>query len=134
MRSTTKSLTLQVLLLKPRHLFTFQARHYSVVPLGPRSGLIQWVEGAVPMFTLYKVIRFKPKNKNEIVFHMFLCIFSMFLLNYWHLFFQKWHQRKQNILEMSNKKDRDASKIVAQKPADQYYRSLLMRSTQNFFN
>ena len=64
-----------------------------MVPLGPRSGLIQWVEGAVPMFTLYK----------------------------------KWHQRKQNILEVSNKKDRDASKIVAQKPADQYYRLFLMR-------
>ena len=42
-------------------------------------------------------------------------------------FFQKWHQRKQSILEMSNKKDRDASKIVAQKPADQYYRLFLMR-------
>jgi hypothetical protein len=28
---------------------------------------------------------------------------------------------------MSNKKDRDASKIVAQKPADQYYRLFLMR-------
>ena len=33
---------------------SFYARHYSVVPLGPRSGLIQWVEGAVPMFSLYK--------------------------------------------------------------------------------
>ena len=32
----------------------YTARHYSVVPLGPRSGLIQWVEGAVPMFSLYK--------------------------------------------------------------------------------
>ena len=32
----------------------YTARHYSVVPLGPRSGLIQWVEGAVPMFGLYK--------------------------------------------------------------------------------
>ena len=33
---------------------SFFARHYSVVPLGPRSGLIQWVEGAIPMFSLYK--------------------------------------------------------------------------------
>ena len=32
----------------------YSARHYSVVPLGPRSGLIQWVEGAMPIFTLYK--------------------------------------------------------------------------------
>jgi phosphatidylinositol kinase/protein kinase (PI-3 family) len=30
------------------------ARNYSVIPLGPRSGLIQWVEGAVPLFSLYK--------------------------------------------------------------------------------
>ena len=30
------------------------ACNYSVIPLGPRSGLIQWVEGAVPLFSLYK--------------------------------------------------------------------------------
>ena len=33
---------------------TFVARHYSVTPLGPRSGLIQWVEGATPLFSLYR--------------------------------------------------------------------------------
>ena len=32
----------------------FHARHYSVTPLGARSGLIQWVEGATPLFSLYK--------------------------------------------------------------------------------
>jgi serine/threonine-protein kinase SMG1 len=32
----------------------YRARHYSVTPLGARSGLIRWVEGAVPMFSLYK--------------------------------------------------------------------------------
>lgn len=32
----------------------FRARHYTVTPLGPRSGLIQWVEGATPLFGLYK--------------------------------------------------------------------------------
>lgn len=32
----------------------FCARHYSVTPLGPRSGLIQWVDGAVPIFALFK--------------------------------------------------------------------------------
>ncbi len=32
----------------------YRARHYSVVPLGVRSGLIQWVEGSVPLFGLYK--------------------------------------------------------------------------------
>ena len=30
------------------------ARHYSVTPLGARSGLIQWVDGAIPLFSLYK--------------------------------------------------------------------------------
>ena len=33
---------------------TFVARHYSVTPLGPRSGLIQWVDGATPLFSLYR--------------------------------------------------------------------------------
>ncbi|XP_066926510.1 serine/threonine-protein kinase SMG1-like [Clytia hemisphaerica] len=32
----------------------FVARHYSVTPLGPRSGLIQWVDGATPLFSLYR--------------------------------------------------------------------------------
>lgn len=32
----------------------FYARHYSVTPLGARSGLIQWVDGATPLFSLYK--------------------------------------------------------------------------------
>lgn len=32
----------------------YRARHYSVTPLGPRSGLIQWVDGMTPLFALYK--------------------------------------------------------------------------------
>ncbi|XP_076329859.1 serine/threonine-protein kinase Smg1 isoform X2 [Tachypleus tridentatus] len=32
----------------------YKARHYSVTPLGPRSGLIQWVDGATALFGLYK--------------------------------------------------------------------------------
>ncbi|XP_029016036.1 serine/threonine-protein kinase SMG1 [Betta splendens] len=32
----------------------FHACHYSVTPLGTRSGLIQWVDGATPLFGLYK--------------------------------------------------------------------------------
>ena len=32
----------------------YRARHYSVTPLGARSGLIQWVDGATPLFGLYK--------------------------------------------------------------------------------
>lgn len=34
-----------------RHL---SARHYAVVPLGTRAGLIQWVENTVPLFAMYK--------------------------------------------------------------------------------
>ncbi|KAJ8940266.1 hypothetical protein NQ314_010760 [Rhamnusium bicolor] len=32
----------------------YRARHYSVIPLGPRSGLISWVDGTTPAFALYK--------------------------------------------------------------------------------
>uniref|UniRef100_S4RYT5 SMG1 nonsense mediated mRNA decay associated PI3K related kinase n=1 Tax=Petromyzon marinus TaxID=7757 RepID=S4RYT5_PETMA len=37
-----------------REWHRFHARHYSVTPLGSRSGLIQWVDGATPLFGLYK--------------------------------------------------------------------------------
>lgn len=33
---------------------TYRARHYSVIPLGPRSGLISWVDNVTPLFVLYK--------------------------------------------------------------------------------
>lgn len=32
----------------------YRATHYSVIPLGPRSGLISWVDGVTPVFALYK--------------------------------------------------------------------------------
>eukprot|EP00118_Oscarella_pearsei_P002798 m.11633 g.11633 ORF g.11633 m.11633 type:complete len:3440 (+) comp23529_c0_seq1:72-10391(+) len=32
----------------------FKARHYAVTPLGSRSGLVKWVDGATPLFALYK--------------------------------------------------------------------------------
>lgn len=42
-------------LLRKHHKSSgFAARHYSVTPLGSRSGLIHWVDGATPLFTLYK--------------------------------------------------------------------------------
>ena len=31
-----------------------RARHYAVIPLGPRSGLIQWADGTVPLCGVYK--------------------------------------------------------------------------------
>ncbi len=46
-------LSISNILMKKRRK-TLKARHYSVVPLGPRSGLIQWVGGASPMFSLFK--------------------------------------------------------------------------------
>jgi PI-3-kinase-related kinase SMG-1 len=33
---------------------SIRTRNYHVVPLGDRSGLIQWVDGATPIYTLYK--------------------------------------------------------------------------------
>lgn len=33
---------------------SYRARHYSVIPLGPRSGLISWVDNVTPLFGLYK--------------------------------------------------------------------------------
>ncbi|ALC49235.1 nonC [Drosophila busckii] len=32
----------------------YRAHHYSVIPLGPQSGLISWVDGLTPLFALYK--------------------------------------------------------------------------------
>ncbi|CAF2371594.1 unnamed protein product [Rotaria sp. Silwood2] len=34
--------------------WSYEARNYTVIPLASRSGLIQWVEGATPLFSLYK--------------------------------------------------------------------------------
>ena len=49
----------------------YRARHYSVTPLGSRSGLIQWVDGATPLFGLYKrwqqreAVQAKENQKKE---------------------------------------------------------------------
>lgn len=48
----------------------YRARHYSVIPLGPRSGLISWVDGTTPVFALYKRWQHremgKPNNKTSV--------------------------------------------------------------------
>nr|MBE5726627.1 no-on-and-no-off transient C [Cucujiformia] len=48
----------------------YRARHYSVIPLGPRSGLINWVDGTTPVFSLYKRWQqreiAKPSTKNSV--------------------------------------------------------------------
>ncbi|XP_063243710.1 serine/threonine-protein kinase SMG1 isoform X2 [Bacillus rossius redtenbacheri] len=41
----------------------YRARHYSVIPLGPRSGLISWVDGVTPLFGLYK--RWQQREANS---------------------------------------------------------------------
>ncbi|CAI2300472.1 unnamed protein product [Caenorhabditis sp. 36 PRJEB53466] len=46
---------------KSRQLAEYQAHHYAVIPLGPRSGLIKWVEGATPMFHIYRKWQIKEK-------------------------------------------------------------------------
>ena len=31
-----------------------QARHYAVTPVGPKAGLIEWVDGATALYALYR--------------------------------------------------------------------------------
>ncbi|XP_071960703.1 serine/threonine-protein kinase SMG1-like [Antedon mediterranea] len=53
----------------------YHACYYSVTPLGPRSGLIQWVDGATPLFGLYKRWQQREaaaqamKNSNQAISH-----------------------------------------------------------------
>ncbi|KAK5642068.1 hypothetical protein RI129_008235 [Pyrocoelia pectoralis] len=44
----------------------YRARHYSVIPLGPRSGLISWVDGTTPVFALYKRWQQREVTKSNI--------------------------------------------------------------------
>eukprot|EP01119_Soliformovum_irregulare_P007298 TRINITY_DN1969_c0_g5_i1.p1 TRINITY_DN1969_c0_g5~~TRINITY_DN1969_c0_g5_i1.p1 ORF type:complete len:1347 (+),score=556.40 TRINITY_DN1969_c0_g5_i1:406-4446(+) len=39
---------------KEANIRNLTARKYAVIPLGERSGLIQWVDGSIPLFTIYK--------------------------------------------------------------------------------
>lgn len=43
----------------------YRAHHYPVIPLGPRSGLISWVDGVVPIFMLYKRWQQRQAPNNE---------------------------------------------------------------------
>ncbi|XP_055710609.1 serine/threonine-protein kinase Smg1-like isoform X2 [Phlebotomus papatasi] len=49
---------------------SYRARHYSVIPLGPQSGLISWVDGVLPIFSVYKKWQQreagKPRKDREI--------------------------------------------------------------------
>ncbi|KAK9695390.1 Serine/threonine-protein kinase smg-1 [Popillia japonica] len=43
----------------------YRARYYSVIPLGPRSGLISWVDGTTPVFALYKRWQHREASKQN---------------------------------------------------------------------
>ncbi|CAD6186262.1 unnamed protein product [Caenorhabditis auriculariae] len=43
----------------------YTAHNYEVIPLGPRSGLIQWVEGATPLFHIYRRWQFRQKSLKQ---------------------------------------------------------------------
>ena len=43
----------------------FQTRHYRVTPLGAFSGIIEWVDNATPIFTLYKRWQLNSIPKSE---------------------------------------------------------------------
>lgn len=47
------------------HAAFYRARNYSVTPLGLRSGLIQWVDGCVPLFSLYKRWQVREANASQ---------------------------------------------------------------------
>lgn len=61
----------------------YHARHYSVTPLGARSGLIQWVDGATPLFSLYKRWQQREALAQQKVRCLFNIIFVVFLQNSW---------------------------------------------------
>jgi PI-3-kinase-related kinase SMG-1 len=63
----------------------YRARHYGVIPLGPRSGLIQWVEGVTPLFALYKrwlqrqaanIVQGKGEKGKRIIYEIYPIICS----------------------------------------------------------
>ena len=52
---TNAYLELYKLLPTPRHQTQlYVAKDYAVIPLGARSGLIQWVDAVTPLFGIYK--------------------------------------------------------------------------------
>lgn len=44
---------------------SYAAENYSVTPLGSRSGLIQWVEGATPIFQVYRKWQLRQAAENN---------------------------------------------------------------------
>jgi len=47
------------------HSRDLSARTYAVIPVGPRSGLIQWCEGTIPLFGVYKAWQSRQQSVSE---------------------------------------------------------------------
>ncbi|KAL6068818.1 Serine/threonine-protein kinase smg1 [Balamuthia mandrillaris] len=50
---------------KESHARGLRARNYAVIPLSQQSGLIQWVEGAIPLFATYKAWQRRAKTRQR---------------------------------------------------------------------
>ncbi|KAL3998360.1 Phosphatidylinositol 3- and 4-kinase family protein [Acanthocheilonema viteae] len=53
-----------MLLTKETDWPSYVAENYSVIPLGSRSGLIEWVEGATPIFQVYRKWQLRQAAEN----------------------------------------------------------------------
>lgn len=57
----------------------YHARHYSVVPLGPHSGLISWVDHVTPIFAVYKRWQQRSASVNQSKFLFFRFKFYFYM-------------------------------------------------------
>lgn len=82
------------------HQAMYRARHYSVTPLGPRSGLIQWVDGATPLFSLYKKWQQREMIAHSLKVSSFLwvLVFLTFIFLYVNAFLSPINIYKINLL------------------------------------
>ena len=59
----------------------YLARDYAVIPLGARSGLIQWVDNVTPLFGIYKRWQQREalaKAMQQVCLYKYTCNFSCF--------------------------------------------------------
>lgn len=50
----------------------YLARDYAVIPLGARSGLIQWVDNVTPLFGIYKRWQQREALAKAMVYYMYM--------------------------------------------------------------
>jgi PI-3-kinase-related kinase SMG-1 len=48
------------------------ARHYAVIPLSDRAGLIQWVEGNITLFQIYKQWQKRELLHSKVAVHTYI--------------------------------------------------------------